>query len=395
MFWEDPKKRKTAALWCIGVVSACLIIFLAVQNINVVARSIAWLFDLVFPMVLGAAFALILNVPMRPIERNLFSNSKSKKLGKLRRPLAILLSLIIIFGLFAGIIILVVPAFTDAVVVFGKSIIQLLDIVKDLEKSNFHNNLPWGIDLSKIDADSVVNNVIEWIKGSAPNVMGSTFSIIGTVGSSIVNFIIGLVFSIYILFNKEKLSSQIKRLLRAWIPEKAGSVVLHVASVFCGTFRRFIAGQTVEAVILGSLCALGMLALRLPYAPMIGALVGVTALIPIVGAFIGTIVGGFMILTVSPIKALIFVIFLLVLQQIEGNLIYPRVVGSSIGLPAMWVLAAVTIGGSLGGPVGMLLGVPIASAIYILAKEATHWKESQQKKLTGTEEEQPDGNNAQ
>ena len=393
MFWEDPKKRKTAALWCIGVVSACLIIFLAVQNINVVARSIAWLFDLVFPMILGAAFALILNVPMCPIERNLFS--KSKKFEKMSRPFAILLSLIIIFGLFAGVIILVVPALTDAVVVFGKSIIQLLDVVKNFEKSNFHNILPWGIDLSKIDAESMVNSVIEWLKGSAPNVMGSTFSIIGTVGSSIVNFIIGLVFSIYILFNKEKLSSQIKRLVKAWIPEKAGSVVLHVASVFCGTFRRFIAGQTVEAVILGSLCALGMLALRLPYAPMIGALVGVTALIPIVGAFIGTIVGGFMILTISPIKALIFVIFLLVLQQIEGNLIYPRVVGSSIGLPAMWVLAAVTIGGSLGGPVGMLLGVPVTSALYILVKEATQWKESQQKKLTIGEEEQPDGNNTQ
>ena len=149
----------------------------------------------------------------------------------------------------------------------------------------------------------------------------------------------------------------------------------HVSNVCSQAFKRFIAGQTVEAIILGSLCTVGMLLLHLPYAPMVGALVGVTALIPIVGAWTGMIVGAFIILTVSSFKAFVFVVFLMILQQIEGNVIYPRVVGSSIGLPALWVLAAITVGGSLAGPIGMFLGVPAVSALYQLIKEATVWKE--------------------
>ena len=151
--------------------------------------------------------------------------------------------------------------------------------------------------------------------------------------------------------------------------------MVHVFDVCNQTFKLFIAGQATEAVILGVLCMIGMMILQIPYAPMVGALIGVTALIPILGAFIGTIIGAIMILTVNPFKAVIFVVFLLILQQIEGNLIYPRVVGSKINLPAMWVLAAVTVGGNLAGPLGMLLGVPAASAAYALIKEATDNRE--------------------
>ena len=191
-----------------------------------------------------------------------------------------------------------------------------------------------------------------------------------------MNFFIGLVFSIYVLANKEKLKRQTLRLIHVWLPQRFGSALVHVVSVCNLSFRNFIAGQATEALILGMLCTIGMLILRLPYAPMIGALVGVTALIPIVGAFIGTIVGAFLILTVSPFKALIFVIFLVILQQIEGNLIYPKVMGARINLPAIWVFAAVTVGGNLAGPVGMLLGVPAASAAYELLKEATSKREA-------------------
>ena len=174
--------------------------------------------------------------------------------------------------------------------------------------------------------------------------------------------------------------------MKAWLPEKANTRISHITNVFVKVFKHFITGQTLEAIILGTLCMIGMAILRIPYAPMIGALVGVCALIPIVGAFVGTIVGAIMIVTVEPFKALIFIIFILVLQQIEGNLIYPRVVGSKINLPAMWVLAAVSVGGSLAGPVGMLLGVPTASAIYALIKEATENKEKQVKIQQNIEE---------
>lgn len=177
------------------------------------------------------------------------------------------------------------------------------------------------------------------------------------VSSALMNIAIGLVFSIYILYNKEKLKEQAGRLVRAWFPSTFSRGLAHVAYVCSQSFKRFIAGQTVEAIILGSLCTVGMFLLRLPYAPMVGALVGVTALIPIVGAWTG-----------------------MILQQIKGNVIYPRVVGSSIGLPALWVLAAITVGGSLAGPIGMFLGVPAVSALYQLIKEATLWKEQRTSK---------------
>lgn len=178
-------------------------------------------------------------------------------------------------------------------------------------------------------------------------------------------------FAIYILFSKEKLKSQSKRLIRAWLPESFGKWLIHASSVASVNFRNFISGQTLEAIILGVLCMVGMMILRIPYAPMVGALVGVTALIPVVGGFIGAIVGAFMIVTVSPIKALIFIVFLLILQQLEGDLFYPKVMGSRVNLPAIWIMAAVTIGGELAGPVGMLLSVPMASTAYVLIKEAT------------------------
>ena len=174
---------------------------------------------------------------------------------------------------------------------------------------------------------------------------------------------------------KEFVKNQSARLINAWIPEKAGGWIIHAFSVGMKIFRSFVSGQTLEAIILGSLCMIGMLILKIPYAPMVGALVGVTAFIPVVGAFAGTAVGAFMILTVSPGKALIFVIYLLILQQIEGNLIYPKVMGDRVNLPAMWVLAAVTIGGGIAGPLGMLLGVPVTSTIYILLREETEKRE--------------------
>ena len=164
-------------------------------------------------------------------------------------------------------------------------------------------------------------------------------------------------------------------MLRVWLPQKVSEAIIHVSAVCGGVFHQFVGGQTLEAVLLGTLCIIGMVILRIPYAPMVGALVGATALVPIVGAFVGTVVGAVIIMTEDPFKALVFVIFLLILQQLEGNLIYPKVVGAKLHLPSIWVLAAVTIGGNVAGPLGMLLGVPIASAAYVLIREATDQRE--------------------
>ena len=244
------------------------------------------------------------------------------------------------------------------------------------------STFPLGEYLEQIDIDwmQLKLNLEEWTMSRRDVLLKQAAGTVSSIAIGFMNFFIGLVFSIYILANKEKLKIQTRRLIHAWIPEKLGFSLIHVVSICNVSFRNFIAGQATEAVILGTLCTIGMLILRLPYAPMVGALVGATALIPIVGAYIGAIVGAFLILTVSPLKAFVFIIFLIVLQQLEGNLIYPKVVGSRVNLPAMWVLASVTVGGNLAGPVGMLLGVPAASAAYELLKEATAKRELKSKK---------------
>lgn len=206
-------------------------------------------------------------------------------------------------------------------------------------------------------------------------ILDGTANALGCLASSLLDGIVGFVFLHLRSGRKETLARQISRLVRTWLPNRFVDHMGHVCAVSADVFRQFIVGQTTEAAILRSLCIIGMAILRIPYAPIVGALVGVTALIPYMGAFLAIAVGTFMILTLNPFKAPVFMIFLLALQQVEGNLIYPRVMGARINLPAMWVLDTITVGGNLAGPVGMLLGVPAAFAAYAFLKEATHKRE--------------------
>lgn len=377
MFFDNREKRKQLAKWIIGVIAACILIFLGVRYISSIAAAVSWLVHLVRPLLIGVVLALILNVPLGMFERRLFAKKPTPKKLKARRPLAIALSLVLVFGIFVGVAVLVIPEFVAAVRVIASMLLSAMDQLAAFESQMDFSRLPFGEYLSRIDIDWLqLRAELElWFKQAGSAIMDRAAGVIGSVASSVIDSLIGFVFSIYVLANKEKLKRQVSRLIRVWLPEKFGGKLIHAARVSADIFRQFIAGQTTEAIILGSLCAIGMWVLQIPYAPMVGALVGVMALIPYVGAFISTAVGAFMILTVSPIKALIFVVFLLALQQIEGNLIYPKVVGAKINLPAMWVLAAITVGGNLAGPIGMLLGVPVASAAYALLKEATDKRE--------------------
>ena len=377
MFFDNREKRKQLAKWVIGVIAACILIFLGVRYISSIAAAVSWLVHLVRPLLIGVVLALILNVPLGMFERRLFSKKPTSKKLRARRPLAIVLSLVLVFGIFVGVAVLVIPEFVAAVRVIASMLLSTMDQLAAFESQMDFSRLPFGEYLSRIDIDWLqLRAELElWFKQAGSAIMDRAAGVIGSVASSVIDSLIGFIFSIYVLANKEKLKRQVSRLIRVWLPEKFGGKLIHAARVSADIFRQFIAGQTTEAIILGSLCAVGMWILQIPYAPMVGALVGVMALIPYVGAFISTVVGAFMILTVSPIKALIFVVFLLALQQIEGNLIYPKVVGAKINLPAMWVLAAITVGGNLAGPIGMLLGVPIASAAYALLKEATDRRE--------------------
>lgn len=385
--FENTEKRRQITKWIIGVITICILIYLGIRHINHLGTAIVWLKELTNPLLIGLILALFLNVPLSFIERHLFQKKPTPRKIKLRRPIAIFLSLVFVIGILIGVAFLVIPELVDAVGIVVSSVMEGMDKLAVFDNAADYSKLPFGEQLAQIDIDFIElkNRLEEWMMQLGTAFMDGAAGALSGAASTLFDFIIGLVFSIYILANKEKLKLQINRLIRVWLPPKLGEWSIHVASVCGKNFKLFVAGQTTEAVILGTLCAIGMLILRIPYAPMIGVLVGVTALIPYVGAWIATIIGAFMILTVDPFKALVFVIFLLALQQIEGNAIYPKVVGAKINMPAMWVLAAITIGGNLGGPIGMLLGVPAAASAYVLLKEATDEREATQKKVSAIE----------
>ena len=372
-----PEKRKKIAKWLIGIAAACIIIFLGIQNINVVANAVSWCIGLVMPLLIGVVIAVILNVPMRFLESHIWAKTKKPILQKLRRPVCFLLALVIIIGILVGVVWLVIPELIGALTVVIQGAVTVINELNSMSEAELAE-LPLGNILLNIDWAGLLASVQNWLKTEGGTIVNTAFGTVTSLIGGVFDFFISFVFAIYILFSKDKLKKQACRLIRVWLPKGLGEWLTHAAAVANVNFRNFISGQSLEAAILGFLCMLGMLILRIPYAPMVGALVGVTALIPVVGAFIGIIVGAFMILTVDPIKAVIFVVFLLVLQQLEGNIIYPKVMGSRVNLPGMWILAAVTVGGGIGGAIGMLLSVPIASTAYVLFKEATELRERKQ-----------------
>lgn len=379
MFLDDPKNRKNISKWTVATVAACILIFLAIRYISAIALAVQWLIDLVKPLLIGTLLAMFLSVPLVYIEKHLFRKKPTPRKEKARRPVAILLTLILVLGILISIAVLVIPELLGAVSIVFSSITGGLDQLAAFESSADFAAFPFAEQLKSLDIDwlTMKTQLENWVQKITKNAFDTTATALGGIAASFLDGIVAFAFCIYVLANKETLSRQISRLAYAWLPKRFNDALSHVFSVCANTFRQFMVGQTTEAILLGTLCGVGMAILRIPYAPMVGALVGVTALIPYVGAFLSTIVGAFMILTVNPFKALVFVIFLLTLQQIEGNLIYPKVVGAKINLPAMWVLAAITVGGNLAGPIGMLLGVPATSAARTLLKEATIRREKQ------------------
>ncbi len=376
-FLSEKKKRLT--WWIIGIATSCILIFLGVQNIRAVTSAFSRIVSLISPLILGFAFAVILNVPMRFFESHLWKKTNNKVLKKIRRPLSFIISLIIIIGILVGVIWLVIPELTKAITLIFQGAIEFVNELSAMNEAEIAA-LPFGNLLLNTDWDEILNKLQIWLKNQSGFIMNTAFDTVGSLVGGIFDLFISFVFSVYILFSKETLKKQASRLVRVWLPEKLGEWLIYASSVAGTNFRNFISGQTLEAVILGLLCMLGMFILRIPYAPMVGALVGVTAIIPVVGGFIGAVVGAFVIFTVNPVKAVIFLVFLVVLQQLEGNIIYPKVMGSRVSLPGMWILAAVTIGGGIAGPVGMLLSVPVASTAYVLLKEATLNREQRTKK---------------
>lgn len=351
--------------------------FWILQNYLLVLSIGGWVFGLLQPLFIGFCIAFVLNVPMRFLEWHLFTRTKKPILQALRRPLCILISIVFIVTVLSVIFLLVIPELLNAFGVLAKSIPLFLDaVLKGLQNWSAENadaipSLQQWLANLKIDWAGIGRSLITFATTGAGNLLGSTVQVATSIAGSLTNLMFSFFLALYMLLGKEKLIRQIRAVLRAVFPLAAVRRIEAVLSLSARIFASFITGQCTEACILGTLCWLGMTLLRLPYAPMIGALIGFTALIPIVGAFMGTIIGAFMIAMVNPMSAVWFVVFLLTLQQFEGNLIYPRVVGSSVGLPGIWVLSAVTIGGAISGIVGMLFSVPVASILYALVRTGT------------------------
>lgn len=361
------KKIEWKTLFRIGI--SVLVIYLCIHYWTKIAGFTGLIFSSASPIFLGLIMAYAINILMSFYERHFFPKSTKKSVSKIRRPLCLTGAVITLAGIITLVVCLVAPQLAECIRMVIDYIPSAIDrLVKLLERFDI---VPQDLinSLSSFDWQSKLGELSKTISSGVGNVIGVAFAAVSSAFTVASTTVIGFIFALYLLLDKDRLTSQLNKVINRYIPEKVVKKGSHILRIANDCFHKFIVGQCTEAVILGTLCMIGMLILRLPYAPMIGALVAFTALIPIVGAFIGAGVGAFLILMVSPSKALIFLIFIIVLQQIEGNLIYPRVVGSSMGLPGIWVLAAVTVGGGVMGIPGMMIGVPLVAVIYRLVKE--------------------------
>lgn len=367
----------------IGITVALLYIF--TQYWGSASEFVMRILGAATPILVGCIMGYILNILMSFYEKHYFPKSQKKIVTRSRRAVCMVAAMVTLVALIVLVIALVVPELVSCVQLLIAKVPEAMTHLA--EWLNEMEILPENIEETLIAVDwekrmeQIVKVFVSGIGNITDFLVGTVFSVV----SGIVTFFVGFIFSIYLLSGKERLGNQLNRVMYHYMKKSWCDKIKYVLSVMDDSFHRYIVGQCTEAVILGVLCALGMAILKLPYASMIGALIAFTALIPVAGAYIGGGIGAFMILTVSPIKAVIFVIFLVVLQQIEGNLIYPRVVGSSMGLPAIWVLVAVTIGGGVMGIAGMLLGVPFAATLYRLIREDVNKPQPQTEPQTQTE----------
>ena len=355
------------------IIAFTVILIWAVYNHKLLFKYIGELYALISPFVIGLCIAYVVNVIMRPIERmwmKLLSRFKGKWVEKLKRPICLLLSILLIIGIILAVVFLIIPELSESISSLVSMIPSYVTEIESWWEALSERLVKYGVDLPQFNFNP--DKLIDFLKDGGTAVLNTTLSATTSIVTAVINFVLALAFSIYVLAQKETLKRQSKKVMsRLMKPEKMQKL-LDMLDLINRTFTNFITGQLTEAVIIGVLCFIGMSIFRMPYAPAISVLVGFTALIPVFGAFIGTAIGAFLILLVKPIQAVWFVVFIIVLQQFEGNLIYPKVVGKSVGLPGIWVLVAVTIGGNAMGVVGMLISVPLCSVLYVVARNAVN-----------------------
>ena len=370
----NGKGIKKTAKYIVGIAFVIIAIAWALNNDVKVSGILGGIYKTLSPFILGFAMAFVLNVLMRPLEilwSKIFKKQKSISL-KLKRPVCLLLSVILMFGFIVALLFMIIPEFVKTV----NNIVEVMPDYINTVMGWIHNlrdfaaNHNVSIPEPKLNPDTIISFLKD--KLANQSTINKTLDFTSSLVTGIINLIVSVAFSLYLLAQKEKLAGNIKKTLYAYFPKRNIDKIIDITEIADQTFTKFISGQLLEAVIIGVLCFIGMLIFRMPYAPVISVLVGITALIPVFGAFIGTAFGAFLILFDSPIKAIWFVVFIVILQQLEGNLIYPKVVGKSVGLPGIWVLVAVTIGGNTMGVIGIILAVPACAVVYAILRKSVY-----------------------
>lgn len=356
-----------------GLILFTILVLVALWNYKMALGIISFLWQVILPFVLGGAIAFLINIPMNFFERNLFGKAKEKEKKwalKLARPVSLIVTLLVIFGVIAVVMLVVIPELGRTILDLGKTLQTIIPQIQDWVVTQLRDHQEIVDRISKIEFnwEGILHGAMSFLTKGTGSVIATTFEAAKSIISGMATFLISFVFACYILVQKEKLGEQVQKFMCAFLPEDWRNILFALARVTNRSFVNFFTGQCVEAVILGLMFLVTMLIFQLPYAWLISVLIAFTALIPIFGAFIGCAVGALLIFLVDPVKAVVFIVIFLVLQQLEGNLIYPHVVGNSVGLPSIWVLVAVTLGGNLLGIVGMLIFIPLTSVVYTLLR---------------------------
>lgn len=365
------------------LIACAILLYWGLNNLSVLGGLLSSILSLFSPLLIGVGIAYVMNLLLMAIER-LWDKAlkKAPELWrvKLKRPICLTLAFLLFLGIIFAIIFILIPRLEEAGTTLVANVPTYITQIQGWWDNLTAFAADHGITLPELsmNVEDATKFITKLLTSNGDSVVNTTINITTSILGALVNVLLALVFSVYMLAQKEKLLAQSKRLLLAALPQKAGERTMHILKLTNGAFSSFVTGQVTEAFILGTLCCLGMLILRLPYALPVSVIISFTSLIPIFGAWIGAATGAFLIVFVSPVKALTFLIFLLILQQVEGNLIYPKVVGKSVGLPGLWVLAAVTVGGGAFGVLGMLLGVPVCSVIYALVQDYLRAQPAQQ-----------------
>ena len=368
---------RTALRKLMLLITFAILLYTGLQHLSQVLGFFRFVGGVVSPLLIGGATAFVLNVPMAFFEKKLFTpppGGGRRRRGpspKAARILSLLLTLLAAAVIIPVLVLIIVPQLAESVSGLGSTIMYACSRFAAWAEKQFaaYPEIYSWMESLTVDWESLLASAVDFVRSGFGNVVSSTISATKSIVSAVSAVFVAAVFAIYVLLQKERLGLQCRKSLYALLPEQSAGKIVEICRLSHRVFSSFITGQCIEAVILGAMFFIVMTVLRMPYALLVGCLIAVTALIPIVGAFIGCAVGAFLLLMVSPMQALAFVVMFLVLQQVEGNLIYPHVVGSSVGLPSIWVLAAVSVGGSLMGVAGMLLFIPLTSVLYTLFRE--------------------------